>query len=301
MKNPINKIIVNVDYSGSSLNAVNTAIQMCKRHRAELHLLYLVDASNFPPLEDEAGPGSTFNDQLFKEELVVFMDLADSIRTSYGVKCTLHHDTNNTSSSICEKARELDCDLIIHPVETDNRFFRYLFHSSSYRIFKQAPCSVLTVPAEKTFDCFNNILFPVRPEKDTKGKYFFSRSILIKNNANVSIIGLLEKQEPHITKTVKDMIGDARTWMNEDQLFYTSGVALNPNAAEGITSVGHDEDADLIIINGSSKRNAWEFLFGSYTQRMIENNDFAVLCFKRKKAMDIASETVDADLHFTMA
>jgi nucleotide-binding universal stress UspA family protein len=49
MKNTIKNILAPVDLKASSLNSLNTAIQMAVRHEATLHLLYVEDIIKYYP------------------------------------------------------------------------------------------------------------------------------------------------------------------------------------------------------------------------------------------------------------
>ena len=56
MAKKIDSILVYLDYSDASLNAVESAIGMCKRHRATLHLVQVLDKQYIFPTAGVQAP-----------------------------------------------------------------------------------------------------------------------------------------------------------------------------------------------------------------------------------------------------
>lgn len=285
MISPIKKIIISIDFSAKSLNALHTAVQMSKRHSAELHLLYVMDANQIFPVEGLLSPIVNVNEELIEKDLNLLNELAHSINLKKGVECTCHHRIGFPVHTLCEAAAELDCDLVVVPTESQDDGPGYLFDSNAYRILKNVGCSVLTVPAERQFGSFKKVLFPLRPEKDVVSKYNFARAIIKTNKAKVALLGLLDRSTSKKTKAIKKMVFQLRTWMKEDQISHVAGVVFNEDPATGAANTCKNMATDLVIINASTSRSLVEFFFGSYTQRMIRKQEFAVLCYQPKKIL----------------
>ncbi|MEJ5993119.1 universal stress protein [Pedobacter sp. Du54] len=290
MMSLIKKIIVTTDFSEKSLNAVHTAIQMCQRHGAELHLLYVVETSKVFPVEGILAPIANINDEIMEKDIFMLKELTRSINEDKGIACTCHHKIGFPVQTLCETASELDCDLVVVATENEESSLGFLFDSAAYQVLKNANCSVLAVPAEKRLASFGNVIFPVRTKNDVVGKYNFSRAILKLNHAKVVMMGLLSKPTKKMDRAIKDLLAQLGQFMEEDLIPYVSGVIVSNDPASSTKEAGEHYETDLIIINASTKRNLVQFFAGNFTQRLLNRKEFAVLCYKPKRQRTIPQQ-----------
>ncbi|MFA6277221.1 MAG: universal stress protein [Pedobacter sp.] len=300
MISPIKKIIISIDFSEKSLNALHTAIQMTRRHSAELHLLYVIDANHIFPVVDVHSPIAKIKHEPIAKDMFVLEELARSITFENGIECTCHQRIGFPVSTVCDIASELDCDLVVVATEEQDGL-SYLFDSNAYRVLKSVGCSVLAVPAAKQVSSFKKVIFPVGAANDVAGKYNFSRTILKLNNSKVILMGLMDRPTSKLALMLKGMITQFGQWMKEDCISHISGTIAHTDPAIGTTQAGEDFETDLVIINASTRRNLIQFFTGNYTQRIMGRQEFAVLCYQPKRETIQQDHYIQVPLHLSFS
>ncbi|WP_454802798.1 universal stress protein [Mucilaginibacter phyllosphaerae] len=277
MKNKVERILVPVDLSETSLNAFNTAIQIAKRHHAQLYLLYIQDIMDYYPKMGQMATLEPVLDEPFLKDELLLEKIVKAVFYTHQVNCFLQVEAGNRPIVICEKEAELDIDLIVIGTDPDIAKQSYLNDSLAYKVLKHANCHVLTVPAGTEVNRFEQIIFPVSSQGNPVEKLKQSQNFIAKNNAQVSVIGLIKKQDLSFLGTIRDLSELIKGRLKQFTGPVTRKSVYTLNPAEELKEICKDENADLIIMEGNTKRNLRQFFFGNLTQRMIRNAEVAVL------------------------
>src|SRR5689334_12595107 len=110
MKNySIKNILVPVDLSETSLNAVEKAVALAKKHDALLHLFH-VDETLVIPTENNSDSNANFKSDSNAE---VLSAIAGAIKHKHNIKPIVTKIEGNVSESIITAGLDLSCDLIV--------------------------------------------------------------------------------------------------------------------------------------------------------------------------------------------
>ena len=145
MKPEIKRVLVPVDFSDYSKNALTYAINFAKHFNAELHLINVVEPVIYPPdfsMGQIAIPSVDLEmDKRAKEELenLSKKQIPSGITTKIVVK------TGKPFIEIIETAAEIDADLIIIATHGHSGVEHILFGSTAEKVVRKAPCPVLTL------------------------------------------------------------------------------------------------------------------------------------------------------------
>lgn len=144
----IQQILVPIDFSESSREAVEQAIEIAVSFGSEIHLLhsYQINPGGMMPygpalpvdLYDSFRSGAT-------EELAKVRDRV----VDAGIGCKMHLSQDVPSSAIVNAAKELSVDLIVMGTRGLSGLKHVLLGSVAERTVRHAPCSVLTVGQRK--------------------------------------------------------------------------------------------------------------------------------------------------------
>ncbi len=153
-----NKILVPVDFSDYSLQALKFAAEYAGMFNAEIVLVYVVEPVIYPPdlsIGQIALPTLTYQvDERAKEELVRIGN--DNIKN--GIKFTPIVKLGKPYLEIIEVARTEDVDLIIISTHGHTGVEQILFGSTADKVVRKAPCPVLTLREPiKGFDFRENL------------------------------------------------------------------------------------------------------------------------------------------------
>lgn len=141
----INKILVPIDFSDYSKNALRYAVSFAKHFQAKVFLVYVVEPMIYPadfsmgqitlpPADEDVTHKS-------KEELE---QLAENEITG-GLECETIIKTGKAFVEINETARELDVDLVIISTHGHTGMEHLLFGSTAEKVVRKAPCPVLSL------------------------------------------------------------------------------------------------------------------------------------------------------------
>lgn len=144
----INSILVPIDFSLHSKNALKYAVPLAEKFGASLHLVYVVEPTIYPA---DLGFGQVVlpgvEEELREkggEELQSLMEkeIGGRVKSS----CTVR--TGNPHQEILREAEELGVALIVVATHGHSGVEHMLFGSTADRIVRNAKCPVLTVRPE---------------------------------------------------------------------------------------------------------------------------------------------------------
>jgi nucleotide-binding universal stress UspA family protein len=150
------KLLIPVDFSSCSENALKYAMELSQNIEAELFLLHVfhipVPVTDVPyisiSLEDED-----------KQVRLQMRQLADKIskQTSYKGEIQLLTEMNFTIEGIVNKAKDIEADLLIMGQRGKTTFADRLFGSTATNMINHSPCPVLIVPETAHYSPINQI------------------------------------------------------------------------------------------------------------------------------------------------
>ncbi len=142
---PIRHILVPIDFSGYSKNALRYAVPMAEQYNATLHLVYVIEPTIYPA---DLGFGQVVMPGVEEElrskskaqlENLIVEEIGSRVKAEAVVR------TGKPHQEILREAEEKDIDLIIVATHGHTGVEQILFGSTAMRIVRLARCPVLTV------------------------------------------------------------------------------------------------------------------------------------------------------------
>ena len=141
----INAILVPIDFSVHSKNALKYAVPLARQFDASLHLVYVVEPTIYPA---DLGFGQVVLPGVEEELRQKGADeLRELIREEIGarVKATYAVKTGTPSQEILGEAEEKRVNMIVIATHGHSGLEHVLFGSTAERIVRKAQCPVLTI------------------------------------------------------------------------------------------------------------------------------------------------------------
>jgi nucleotide-binding universal stress UspA family protein len=141
----IKNILVPIDFSDYSKNALRYAVQFAKQFKAKMYLIYVVEPMIYPAdfsMGQVAIPSMDADLQNRADEelkLLAKNFIDPSINSETLIK------TGKPFVEINETAKEVDADLIIMATHGHTGVEHLLFGSTAEKVVRKAPCPVLTL------------------------------------------------------------------------------------------------------------------------------------------------------------
>jgi universal stress protein A len=140
----IKNIMVPIDFSDYSKNALRYAVQFAKSFKSKIFLIYVVEPMIYPAdfsMGQVAIPSADIDLQGRAEEELE--KLASEIRNDLEVEAIIK--TGKPFFEINDAAKEKDIDLIIIATHGHTGVEHLLFGSTAEKVVRKAPCPVLTL------------------------------------------------------------------------------------------------------------------------------------------------------------
>ncbi|CAN5604267.1 universal stress protein [soil metagenome] len=277
----LDNILFPTDFSDLAENALNTAIAMCKRHNAMLHLLHVVENQFLVAPSDVSISAVYVIPELEQSAEENMTALRDRIKMNHTItKLETYIEYGTAANAIRKKALEFNCDLIVMGTHGASGFREFFIGSNAYSLIKITTVPVLTVPGNKPVPDFKKILFPLRLSKGIREKYDFIAPIIEKNNAELIIAGLSNPGETFDKSFVEDEIKEVARALANNNTTYLVKYYECKNIARKVLELSEEADADLVVINASLDHNWSQFFIGPYAQQIVHHANVPVLSIR---------------------
>ncbi len=141
----ITKILVPIDFSNYSKNALRYTVNFSKKFNSKIFLVYVVEPVIYP--SDFSMGQVTFpvTDTELNERAKEELESLAKEEIGQGIPVETIIRTGKPFVEINETARELDIDLIIIATHGHTGMEHLLFGSTAEKVVRKAPCPVLTL------------------------------------------------------------------------------------------------------------------------------------------------------------
>jgi len=156
----------------------------------------------------------------------------------------------------------------------------FFLGSNAYRVVKNAPCPVMTIPGTNQWLDFRKILFPIRMVANALDKYEVIRPIIRKNGSSLLIAGVVQLNDPFGIVEMKTMVDTVRKSIAEDDVICGSEVHYCEGVARQVLAISEAEKPDLIVITATLDATLKDFFLGPYTQDIVNHAHYPVLSIR---------------------
>lgn len=286
----IKQLLMATDFSTMSTNALQTALAICKRQHAKLTLMHVIENTYMLSPLESSGTAHAVLASLIKFANEKLTDLAKQIHTEHGVLIDFIVQAGNPADEICAWALHNEIDMIAVGTHGASGFRECFLGSTAYRVVKNSPCIVLTIPGSQTWLEFKKIFFPIRMVPNALEKYNIIRPIIKKNNSTLVIAGLAKLNDPELLADIQTITDAIQNCMSSDRAKCTSKVYSCENAAQQVLEISEAEQPDLIVITATMNTCVKDFFLDPYVQDIVNLARFPVLSVRPRLTQKFVRE-----------
>jgi len=276
----INKILVPLDFSPESLNALQTAIAISKRQLAAITLIHVIE-NNYALFPPEAGAvNNVLLPKMLKDSKDSLNKLSKLIRLEHDLVVNNITRSGNPADEICYWAAGKKYDLIVMGTHGASGLKEFLIGSNAYRVVKNSSCPVLTIPGINEWLDFKKILFPIRLVPNALDKYHMIRPIIRKNGSSLKITGMVKKGSHVDFIEINTLINTIKSKMEEDGVACKSEIYNCDDISKKVLAVSDEEQSDMIVITATLDNSIRDFFMGPYTQDIVNHSKVPVLSIR---------------------
>lgn len=283
MQNLISTLLVAVDFTEKSNNAVRMAVHIAARHEARVILFHNITNHTIIDRTGKQVIGADIIDENYKKTVQALADIETSLQTQYP---DLEFKTIIKNDSLVHGINNIigneDVDLVICGSSGQQNFAQLLLGSLSYQILTEVNCSVLLVPEKCSKYSFDKILVPVRVLEDLTDKIELSVAIAKKNKGIISLLGISNEDDILKIREAYQRIKKNLAIRSQE---YDSQFLLTHDKATQISKFSQDDNADIIILNYKDEGSWKSFFLENFFKQIINYTDIPLLFLKNRQVM----------------
>lgn len=281
MQNLISTLLVAVDFTEKSNNAVRMAVHIAARHEARVILFHNITNHTIIDRTGKQVIGADIIDENYKKTEQALADIKTSLQTQYP---DLEFKTIIKNDSLVHGINNIigneDVDLVICGSSGQQNFAQLLLGSLSYQILTEVNCSVLLVPEKCIKYSFDKILVPVRVLEDLTDKIELSVAIAKKNKGIISLLGISNEDDILKIREAYQRIKKNLAIRSQE---YDSQFLLTHDKATQISKFSQDDNADIIILNYKDEDSWKSFFLENFFKQIINYTDIPLLFLKNRQ------------------
>lgn len=291
-------IIVPIDFSDTSLQALDYAIALAREFGSRIQFLHVLE---FPAVFNSDKPAYAAWDKAAKEASA--QRLSELIREKTEGIASVTSDVRfgRAYQTVCERALQEKADLIVIGTHGFSGLKHVMLGSTAERVIRHAPCSVLTVRTKHVGDAKSFI----RPKKilvptdfsNPADEALQSAVVLAKQyDAELELLYVVPVHyaiaeydqidytllEVDQTKTGEEKLSELGKELLAQNISVKTNVRRGRAATE-ITQAATDTGADVILIATHGLTGWQHAVLGSTTEEVVRNSPCPVLVVRKKK------------------
>ena len=280
MKAQIDSILILTDFSELSESALKVGISIAKRQNAVITLLHIVD--RFAYLQ----PTEVFLPDISPTPDIILMiedrlkEFSDQLLIDTGIKVTGIVLAGQPSERICRFAYEENISLIVMGTHGTSGLREFFIGSEAYKVVKNAPCPVLTIPGNWDRTDFEKVLFPIRLIPNAIDKYFYARPIIEKNDSELFLLGLSEMKNPEDIKELTLIIDKLKIQLHNDNVKSQTGYCPFEDFPTIVIKTAKEAGIDLLVLTANFENDLRAFFIGPFVQQVVNRSQLPVLSIK---------------------
>jgi nucleotide-binding universal stress UspA family protein len=276
----IKKILIPLDFSFTSLKAVDHAINLAKLTEAEIILLHVIENihSTTDPLYFSIPRESSFESEMHKISNESLEKVARQIRTKGVAKVRTMSVSGRTHKEIIKAARKIKADLIVMGTHGVSGITEFVMGSNTFRVVSDAECPVLSVHRKNKAATFKNILVPFSDRAHSRDKVAFAIKIAELFRSKIFVLGFDNEITKAHSKKMALEAKQIKEIIEKHGLECNAKITAQPYTAKIILDYAKKINADLLTVIGNvDKRDITEYFKGSLSQQLINHSNLPVL------------------------
>ncbi|MBI5541537.1 MAG: universal stress protein [Bacteroidia bacterium] len=269
------KILVPIDFSADSVNALEHAISFANIIEADVRMIHVKRSKNF-----EMPFYFKDFDMVVGKSLDDFMNiLIEKYKGKIKTKLDYKIREGNVFKEITNQAKYDDAYLIIMGTHGASGFEELMIGSNAFRVVSNAPCPIITIRNGFEHKDLKNVVMPIDFSKETRQKVPFVTELARFFGATVHVIGVAEISSVDITSKINTYCTQVEEYLKEKGVNCTKEVLVGSNITDITIDYAKKVNAELITIMTDQLTNA-AFWLGPYAQQMVNHSPIPVLSIR---------------------
>jgi nucleotide-binding universal stress UspA family protein len=278
------QIIVAIDFSKTSLNALAFGIHLANKAKADVQMVWVDNTTS----EEVAFEGFAHEER--NEKVALLKELQDQYSKSLkGGKLDYKTRKGKVYIEIAQQAKSTSADLIIAGTHGISGFEEFWIGSNAYRIVTHAPCPVITLRHDFNVADICKIVIPIDSSQETRQKIPVAVQVAQLFNSEIHILSLYSTTLKSMHKRVDNYAGHVVEYCEERKIKSVSVKKESDNITRTTIDYAEATGADLIAIMTEQETTTANIFLGPYAQQMVNHSTVPVLSMRAKELVSITN------------
>ena len=272
----IKNVIVGIDFSDGSLNAMQHAISIALNYRAKLTLLFVVT----PDAKTMVG-----EDEVSKSNLVSFVEkklkklVSDCKKSLPGNIVEYKIRIGKVSREMNAEAKEQGKALIVVGTHGCSEFKEFFMGSSAFRVVSASSFPVLSIRSGVDIQRnLTNILVIIDDSMETLQKLPYAVSIAKAFHAKVHLMGMYPTRYPDITQRTDAFLKQAEIHLIKENVRLDSVLIKKNKKVDTVLDYAAKKNVNLIIVMKEIELAGENvFIMAPFSERIVNRSPIPVL------------------------
>lgn len=270
------KLLVAIDFSGDSINALEHAIVIANGMKSHLQLLYVSKSNKIElpyHLQEESFQNLHSSEDYFK---LIFEKYSSKYQVENGVfDYTVRK--GKVYSEITNLAKEDNCFLIILGTHGVSGFEEYMLGSTAFRVVTKASCPVLTIRNGFSSGILPKIILPLDVTNHTRQKVPLITDIALAFDSEVHVLGVRETDSKEVIERVNQYVDQVYDNLISKEIKAVKAHVKGNNITNITIDYAKEVNADLISTMTDQTESPENIWLGPYAQQMVNHSPIPVL------------------------
>ncbi|MBE0649467.1 MAG: universal stress protein [Bacteroidales bacterium] len=273
------RIVVGIDFSECSLNALEHAVSIAKHAKAGISMVWAnhLDYSK----EIFASEPESLQDEV-KRRFMALVKKYDPVLKETGID--FYIEKGKVYKAICDISKRVDAFLVIVGTHGSSGFEEFWIGSNANRIVSSSKLPIMTIRAgvDSSID-IKTIVMPLDSTVVTRQKAPITALMAKYFDAEVHIVGLLTSSLDDIRFRIKNYVEQTETYFKENGVRFRSVFLEADNITEAVMDYGKKAGANLITIMTEQETTTANLWLGPYATQMVNHSPIPVLSVHPEK------------------
>jgi len=275
------KILVAIDFSECSINALEHAISIANKADAGLEMMFVVKPdSSHDILTEGAQTLSAMVKDKFDELIEKYKGKIDQSKISYLIR------EGKVYKEIVHEAERKDIFLVMAGTHGSSGFEEFWIGSNAYRIVSSLRKPIITIRGGVNIKRhLEKIILPLDSTPETRQKVPFSAYMAKIFDAEVHVLRVYTSKVQAVKRKVNSYADQVVKHLEEENIKYVLESVEAANLTDETIEYALKVNANLISVMTEQETAAKNLLLGPYAQQMVNHSPIPVLSVHPKELL----------------
>jgi len=272
-------IIVCIDFSKTSLHALEYAILLANKAHASVMMIWVDNQTSSEAVFTDGGAELREESKRNLEEIIqTYGDKLVHGKLKYKLR------KGKVYFEIAQQAKNLNADLVIAGTHGVTGYEEFWIGSNAYRIVTNSPCPVITIRQQFDFNNkVSNIILPIDNTQNTRQKVPLAVKLAKMFSAKIHLLALYSTSIKSLHNKVDNSAMQVKTYIIEQGIKCNCESRMAANITQATLEYSNKAGGELIIIMTEQETTVANILLGEYAQQMVNYSDVPILSVHPKE------------------